>query len=327
MRSTQSSVRQGFTLIELLVVISIISVLIALLLPAVQRVRESANRTQCLNNLKQIGLALHSFEGTNKGFPPAYLFISGTSTGSPWKIIDSMWWIWSGDAAYQGIDTAPGWGWGAFLLPHLEQEALERQITYKDHIESRKYLDLRVTRVAIYECPSDSETGVYTVMNEFNTGICDAYTNSYTACYGANGSPGEQAESGNGVFYRNSKTRFADIMDGTSNTLAIGERAAMFVKSPWVGAVTLGSTRTTPGAPVYLAGVEESPTQVMAHMAQLPLLDPYSSPYHFYSGHRQCVNFVFADGSARSLLPSVPPATLRALATRAGEEPIAADSL
>src|SRR5262249_61257828 len=109
------------------------------------------------------------------------------------------------------------------------------------------------------------------------------------------------------------------------NTLAIGERAAMFVKSPWVGAVSLGSTRTTPGAPVHLAGVEEAPTQVMAHFGNLPLLDPYSTPYHFYAAHGQCVNFVLADGSARSLLRSVSPTTLRALATRAGGEPIAAD--
>jgi prepilin-type N-terminal cleavage/methylation domain-containing protein len=334
--------RRGFTLIELLVVISIISVLIALLLPAVQRVRESANRTQCLNNLKQMGLALHSYEGDHKYFPPAYLFmsanLSGTTLGGAGlggtrqpgqqdtKLIDSMWWLWSGSFAYQGIDTAPGWGWATFLLPHLEQEALERQVTYTDHIENQKYTELRVKRIAMYECPSDAASGVYTVMNEFNTAICDAYTNSYAACYGAYGNPGEQPDTGNGVFYRNSKTRFVDITDGASNTLAIGERAALFVKSPWVGAVTLGSTRTTPGAPVHLAGVEEAPTQVMAHFGNLPLQDPYSTPYHFYSAHRQCVNFVFADGSARSLFPTVTPATLRALATRGGGEPIEADA-
>ena len=334
MRNHIAASRRAFTLIELLVVISIISVLIALLLPAVQRVRESANQTQCLNNLKQIGLALHSHEFDNKFLPPAYLFISNsgvsgyvpssTPPGSA-KLIDSMW-FWNLYFPYLGIDTAPGWGWGAYLLPHLEQSALHRQINFTESLDAQQYADLRVTPIAMYQCPSDRATGVYTVLNEFNTSLVDAYTNSYTACYGAFGNPGEQPDTGNGVLYRNSKTRFADITDGTSNTLAIGERAAMFVKSPWVGAVTRGSTRTTPGAPVFLAGVEEAPTQVMAHIGNLPLLDPYSTPYHFYSGHRHGVNFVFCDGSARRLSAGVSPATLQALATRAGGETVGLDA-
>src|SRR5262245_61782757 len=111
---------RGFTLIELLVVIAIIAVLIGLLLPAVQKVRAAAARTQCINNLKQIGVALHDYEGVHKCYPPSckidgavYPPVSGTAGGLSYP-----------DDTLVG---PPGWGWGVFLLPHLEQGNLHQR--------------------------------------------------------------------------------------------------------------------------------------------------------------------------------------------------------
>src|SRR5437870_5059517 len=111
---TSTSSRSGFTLIELLVVIAIIGVLVGLLLPAVQKVRESANRMKCLNNLKQIGLALHHYEGANACFPPAFVKTSGQQSGTASGISYP-------DSTWSGL---PGWAWGTLILPYVEQESL-----------------------------------------------------------------------------------------------------------------------------------------------------------------------------------------------------------
>jgi hypothetical protein len=312
----------------LLVVMAIIAVLVALLLPAVQRVRESAAQAHCLNNLKQIGVAIQGYENVHKVYPPAYILATTAPaatnvTPPPPKVLDGMFWLlWSSGIPYLGVDTAPGWGWGSFLLPHLEQHPLEQRIDYAESLDLPKYQDLRTAALPMYICPSDYGAGVYMVMNEFNSPLVECHTNSYCANYGSNGDPGEQSDNGNGVFMRNLKFRYADIPDGASNTVGIGERAAMFVQSPWVGAVTRGSTRTTPGAPVYVAAVEEAPTQVMARLGRVPLHDPYSTPYDFFSPHRYSVNFLFMDGSARRIATTVDVTTLRALGSRNGGEVI-----
>jgi prepilin-type N-terminal cleavage/methylation domain-containing protein len=128
-------IRKGFTLIELLVVLAIIGVLVGLLLPAVQKVREAANRIRCANNLKQIGLALHNYHDRLGTLPPGYYDLA------PWP---------------QG-DAGPGWGWAAYLLADLEQTNLQRQINYTVNAGSSAPViaAARGTFLKVFQCPSD----------------------------------------------------------------------------------------------------------------------------------------------------------------------------
>ncbi|ODT97838.1 MAG: hypothetical protein ABS79_06885, partial [Planctomycetes bacterium SCN 63-9] len=210
--------RRAFTLIEILVVISIIGVLIALLLPAVQAAREAARRAQCVNNLKQLGLALHIYEGTHLTFPPGYVS-SFNATGD---------------------DTGPGWGWAAMLLPQFEQTPLFTSINFNLAIEQPSNLTGRLPTVGIFACPSDPHSPTYWAVNrDAATGvprqnICEVASSNYVSMYG-NGEPGPL---GDGPFYRDSKVGLRDITDGTAQTIALGERSHRLGEATWVGSVT-----------------------------------------------------------------------------------------
>jgi prepilin-type N-terminal cleavage/methylation domain-containing protein/prepilin-type processing-associated H-X9-DG protein len=298
--------RAAFTLIELLVVIAIIAVLIGLLVPAVQAVRESANRTSCQNNLHQLGIALHGYHTRVKHFPAGYVC-------QPQQ-----------DPNY----TGPGWGWAALLLPDVEGENLARQIDYTLPVEHAANLAARTAVVPLFVCPSDTSTGVFTVYSKNNTALAQAATNSYAACHGVGPDLDEELDDGNGVFFRNSRVRTTDISDGTSNTIAVGERAALLTQTPWAGAVSFGTTRVTPGAPTGSAGaVEEAPTQVLAHIAVHTINDPNADPEDFFTPHTGAAMFLFADGSVRPVRIQLALATLQALATRDGGEVVNLDDL
>jgi prepilin-type N-terminal cleavage/methylation domain-containing protein len=301
----------GFTLVELLVVIFIIGVLLLLLLPAVQKVREVANRQKCANNLKQMGLALHGYHHDQGSFPSAYLY---NPAGAP-----TSW------EPPHYVYTSPGWGWASLLLPYLEQEPLARRIQYDVAVEDDRHEAVRTTVLRIFECPSDRSTGVFQVLNEVDEPLARAATNSYAACFGSGGDIGERPDKGNGIFCRNSAVPISKITDGTSTTLAVGERAALFCQTPWAGAMSGGTARITPGAPVEGNVIEEAPVQVMASMRGWPLNSPYSTPYDFFSPHGVVVQFLFADGSVRPLSTKTNGDVLQALATYAGGEVIPGD--
>ena len=218
----------GFTLIELLVVISIIGLLIALILPAVQQARESASRIQCQNRVKQIGLALHSYHDVHRTFPPGYL-----------SSFDSL-----------GSDTGPGWGWAALILPQIEQQNTSDRIQFNQLIEDPINSTIRVFRIESYLCPSDSASQTWTAKRYDLAGsplatICDVSSANYVGVYGTS----EPGVDGDGVFSRNSNITMADISDGTSSTLMVGERSFRLGPATWTGVVTSANLFPLPGSP------------------------------------------------------------------------------
>ena len=296
--------RSAFTLIELLVVIAIIAVLIGLLLPAVQKVREAAARLKCQNNLKQIGLAAHNYHSSMGRFPAGYL-----SNVNP-KM--------SGADA----DLGPGWGWAVQLLPYVEQDNVFRQINLTLPIEHPSHVTPRTQVLSVFRCPSDSPPT--DLFKPVNTTIEVSFGN-YAGMFGTS----EAAESpgtGEGVLFRNSKIRIEDITDGTSATCFIGERSSDFVLGTWVGSVT--GAEVPPRRPSAL-GAESAPVLVLGHTGLAVEGHTPNNPKNhvddFTSRHTGGVNFVFCDGSVRIINNTVNPVVWQAVGTRNGGEVVSLD--
>jgi prepilin-type N-terminal cleavage/methylation domain-containing protein/prepilin-type processing-associated H-X9-DG protein len=295
--------RRGFTLIELLVVLAIIAILIGLLLPAVQKVRESAARLKCQNNLKQMGLACHSSHDANGGLPPGY-----RSSGA---YLDG------------GTDTAPGWGWAAFLLPFLEQDNLFRQINLTQPLQGQAAI---TTMLPVFLCPSDVPASAAFVLSDATfSPITSAAPSSYAATVGDDSSEAD-GPTGNGVFYRNSRTRFTDITDGTSQTVMIGDRAWTDTQGIWAGAPSGGVVRAGVRNP-WQSATASAPIFVLAHNNWINIkTDADGGLDDFSSNHSGGVNLLFADGSVHFLRSITADGAERrafwALGTRAGNEVI-----
>jgi prepilin-type N-terminal cleavage/methylation domain-containing protein len=375
----RSSRRSGFTLIELLVVIAIIGVLISLLLPAVQKVREAANRTQCLNNCKQMGLALHNYHDTYKRFPPSL------DTGiRPWRAAPNTGWT-----AY--------WSWLALILPYIEQdnlwnlainwaktdptEATFPPTTYyfwpwgdfwTNFATTKTPNPALATPVKTYLCPSEPRNlGAEPVPFGTPTLVPVAFT-EYLGVDGLNGdfgaAGGAPDPSGlvkdppdwSGILVwsdRNTKRRinFASIIDGSSNTLMIGERPpSVDLEFGWwfagagydgsgVGDITMGAREyryaenmvpTGSSAGIYGGGT----CPLTKTGFQQGTINDTCDQVHFWSWHPAGANWTFGDGSARfiaytmdtpTIPPSagapIPPTTLTQLVTRNGGEVILGD--
>jgi prepilin-type N-terminal cleavage/methylation domain-containing protein/prepilin-type processing-associated H-X9-DG protein len=330
--------RRAFTLIELLVVIAIIAVLVSLLLPAVQQAREAARRTQCKNNLKQIGLALHNYEGSVKTFPPN--LVPG------------------GNFNY----SAGNWGVLAFLSPYLDQTTIYNLMnlnapTYAPsppyNIADPNNAIAAAILVPSFLCPSDqaqSLGGDYGVANLAPSNYCASQGSGVYAS--GNGSPYQS----NGVMFANSRVRIADITDGTTNTACMSESVLGSGTQSVFGGSPPGPPQTTYG---YLLTFQSSLDDASCaapsawNYADLRQFLWYSGEMrntaynHYYtpnsknydcitnaaalgytaigwkaarSRHAGGVNLLLCDGSTRFVSDTVNVTTWRSLATRNGGE-------
>ena len=212
---TQSRSR-GFTLLELLVVIAIITVLLTLCLPAIQKARADARLTQCQNNMKQLGLALHNYHDACKTFPPG----------------------WTQHHPQPGPQTR--YGWATLILPFIDQAPLYKRLDFST--QRAEPIDQFQSRLAAYRCPNDATDDVNSQRGNFGT-------MNYSVNFGPVAPP-RLIENGlaefwpgqlptplktNGLAYLNSKIGVRDILDGTSNTFLIGERSAIGSAAIWMG--------------------------------------------------------------------------------------------
>jgi prepilin-type N-terminal cleavage/methylation domain-containing protein len=223
--------RCAFTLVELLVVISIIGILAALLVPAVQAAREAARRTQSQNNLKQIGLGLHNYESALGKLPP----------GDVSRISDPQ-------AHSSTLDAPLGWAWGAMLLPYIEQHALYNQIDWRLSAWHPANVAATQSRVSTYLNPAASNfEGLTEVKDESGQRLARLSRSHYVANVGQDEPWGyspplvDWQRIASGPFYRNSKTRLAEVTDGLSHSVFIGEHTTISDKT-WVGVVPGGKS-------------------------------------------------------------------------------------
>ena len=307
MRKAQLS-RSGFTLIELLVVIAIIAILIGLLLPAVQAAREAARRAQCVSNLKQVGLALAIYEGSQRVLPPGYV--------SNFKA--------------DGTDIGPGWGWAAMIMPQLEQAPIFAALNFSLAVESPANLSARLPIVSVFLCPSDQVGASWTAWMRDASGnrtqaICDVAPANHVAMFGIT----EPGINGEGLFFRNSAVALRDVLDGTSQTIAVGERSHKLGEATWTGAVTDAILFPPPGDNdgIGRPRTENASGMVLGHAGERKGPgDPTSDVNQFFSLHAgRGVNFLFIDGHVAFLKATMNYKTYFALATRAGGEVISGE--
>jgi prepilin-type N-terminal cleavage/methylation domain-containing protein len=299
--------RHGFTLIELLVVIAIIGVLIGLLLPAVQKVREAANRMKCGNNLKQVLIGLHNYHDTNNCLPPG--------------VSQQLY------TAYSGYDRR---SWMYFLLPFIEQGSLYRQMETAYGTGSyTTFLPGHESVVPSLMCPTDPANPKVLTAGATTPAASQGFHGNYVLCGGdtyftPGGADGTALD---GAFYAKSKTRFADIADGTSNTLFASElilspdTGTHDVRGRYHNAIHCDVLFSTMYPPNSTVG--DNPQGYCVPIPKAPCTSAPSTSNGFSlarSYHTGGVNAGLGDGAVRFISDSVTPSVYQALGTRAGGE-------
>lgn len=268
--------RSAFTLVELLVVIAIIGILIGLLLPAVQAARDAARRTSCANNMVQLGLASHHHEFSVEHFP----------TG----VIDSI-------GPIRSEEKGKHIGWLVQILPFIEQHAMYEHFDFDSGVYDAPNKDVRMASFSSVLCPS----------NPFGrSGDDKPQPSHYAGCNGDTETPID--DNNTGVFYLNSKTRYSDIRDGSSNTILCGEILGDGDGLGWVS----GTRATLRNA----SGFEDNQAWNGGPSTPAPPL----TVGQFGSFHPGGAQFVLADGAVRYLSNRIDPVLFRQLANRADGE-------
>lgn len=284
--------RSGFTLIELLVVIAIIAILIALLLPAVQQAREAARRTQCKNNLKQIGLAMHNYHDAAKQFPPGQ--IRGRNPSS-------------------GIEYGNAASWGAMLLPYMDQAPLYNQLNFNIGIfeGNNKTIIEALTGIPGVMCPSDADRPPTRNVHASTAAnyMASMPNTSYVGSAGAfnNWSDSTSPELSGGIFTTDPgpPCKISRITDGTTNTIAVGERAArVWSGGSWLGLQHNTQTTSSPGTDTACC-----PEWFMT-FAVYPITNTFTSTLErpqlrYSSDHVGGAQFLMADGSVRFISENI----------------------
>lgn len=304
-----SKAARGFTLVELLVVIAIIGILIGMLLPAVQQVREAARRIQCGNNVRQIGLALMNYESANMRFP------SGWTTVSDFQPLEE-----------------PGWGWSAEILPFIEQNNVFAQINRTVSIDDPMHHDVIQITIPVYMCPSDPSEELQNLDVHIEEDDHDddddhhriafihgddehehdelwASRSNYSGVFGS-GSLEDFPGRGNGAFFANSKLALSEFRDGLSNTIIVAERTNEHGPISWIG---------------MIPELEAAAARIVG-AADHPLSDDHGHLEDFGSNHPGGINLVLGDGSTHFLNENVSFGVYQALATRAGGEVVNIES-
>lgn len=298
--------RLGFTLVELLVVIAIIGVLVGLLLPAVQAAREAARRMQCGNNLKQLGLAFHNYHDTFRSFPPAYADYTPRT------------------------DNYGYWSWSALILPFVEMQTLQDGLDVNKLRPSQsmaQFQALMQTPVSAFRCPSDvgppvHDDGIspgYAIAKDPGGGNFGLPLSNYVAsnntAYVRQNSASNMRDGTTGavgLFYKNSDLKMRDILDGTSNTFMVGERAWQ-LGGLRHSAATLLATRDINGTgpssqdvtPYWNQGLV-TVTGSIWHSINPPLTSIDSNRQNAYSStHPGGAHFTYADGSVHFVSESI----------------------
>jgi len=300
--------RKAFTLIELLVVIAIIAILIALLLPAVQQARESARRSQCKNNLKQAALALHNYHETHSVFPPGVIYSNPSSCGY----------------------GPPGFSWSAMILPMMEQSAIYNVLDFNRnyHLQVAAPGSTTVFNtkggtgevISAYLCPSDpygrtrcfvSDSTAYEGTNGVArddmapTNISAVADSTQRLCGTSTTEYKTSKFEANGILHAYSKTSFATILDGSSNTLLLAESKN-------------GNRDQNEG--IFWASVNLTDTGRGINNSIYGTI--YSRGYTPGSHHTGGCHFALGDGAVRFISENISNDLLKALATRAGKDVI-----